>query len=92
MLVLRFAHLPLHNNAAELGARIQARKRDISMQTKNAKGTKSKDSLMTIVETAKKLGVNTFRYIYDRLSGKREMPSLADLIRKQSVRLFPVPS
>ena len=90
LLVLRFTHLPLHNNPAELGARIQARKRDISLQTKNAKGTKSKDSLMTIVETAKKLGVNTFRYIYDRLSGKYEMPSLADLIRQRSALLFPV--
>lgn len=92
LLVLRFTHLPLHNNPAELGARVQARKRDVSLQTKNAKGTKSKDSLMTIVETAKKLGVNTFRYIYDRLSGKREMPSLADLIRQRSALFFSVSS
>lgn len=90
LLVLRFPYLPLHNNPAELGARVQARKRDISLQTKNAQGTKSKDTLMTITETAKKLGVNTFRYIYDRLSGKYEMLSLADLIRQRSARLaFP---
>jgi len=87
LLVLRFPHLPLHNNPAELGARVQARKRDASMQTKNAKGTKSKDSLMTVVETAKKLGVNTYRYIRDRLTGKHEMPSLADLIRQRSAAL-----
>jgi len=87
LLVLRFPYLPLHNNPAELGARVQARKRDISLQTKNAEGTKSKDTLMTIVETAKKLGVNTFRYIYDRLSGKYEMPSLADLIRQRSAKV-----
>ena len=84
LLVLRFPHIPLHNNSAELGARVQARKRDISLQTKNIKGTKSKDTLMTVIETAKKLGVNTFKYIYDRLSGKHEMPSLADLIRQLS--------
>lgn len=84
LLVLRFSYLPLHNNPAELGARVQARKRDISLQTKNAKGTKSKDTLMTIIETAKKLGVNTYYYIYDRLSGKYEMPSLADLIKQRS--------
>lgn len=53
-------------------------------QTKNSKGTKSKDSLMTVTETAKKLVVNTYRYFYDRLSGKYEMPSLADLIRQRS--------
>ncbi len=87
LLVLRFPYLPLHNNPAELGARVQARKRDASLQTKNAKGTKSKDTLMTITETAKKLGVNTYQYIYDRLTGKRKMPSLADLIKQRSIRL-----
>lgn len=84
LVVLRFPHLPLHNNPAELGARVQARKRDVSLQTKNAKGTKSKDSLMTITETAKKLFVNTYKYFCDKLSGKHEMPSLADLIRQRS--------
>jgi hypothetical protein len=84
LLVLRFPNLPLHNNPAELGARTQARKRDVSLQTKNAKGTKSKDSLMTVTETAKKLLVNTYRYFCDRLSKKYEMPSLADLIRQRS--------
>jgi len=84
LLVLRFPDLPLHNNPAELGARVQARKRDISLQTKNAQGTKSKDSLMTVTETAKKLFVNTYKYFCDRLSGKKEMPSLASLIRQRS--------
>jgi hypothetical protein len=90
--VLRFPHLPLHNNPAELGARTQARKRDVSLQTKNAKGTKSKDSLMTMTETAKKLLVNTYKYFCDRLSGKYEMPSLANLIRQRSALAMPVPS
>jgi hypothetical protein len=84
LLVLKLPHLPLHNNPAEGGARTQARKRDVSLQTKNAKGTKAKDTLMTIIETAKKLGVNTFKYIYDRISGKYAMTSLADLIRQHS--------
>lgn len=84
LLALKFPHIPLHNNAAEGGARIQARKRDISFQTKNAKGTQAKDTLMTIIETAKKLRVNTFNYIYDRLSKKFAMTSLADLILQQA--------
>ena len=92
LLVLRFTHIPLHNNPAELGARVQARKRDISLQTKNAAGTKSKDSLMTVTQTAKKLGVNIFKYIYDRISGKYEMPSLADLIRQKSTQMALVPA
>jgi hypothetical protein len=39
---------------------------------------------MTVTETAKKLLINTYRYFCDRLSGKYEMPSLADLIRQRS--------
>lgn len=80
LLVLKYPHIPLHNNAAELGARVQARYRDISFQTQNIKGTQGKDTFMTIVATAKKLGVNAFHYILDRISGKLEMPSLASLI------------
>lgn len=80
LLVLKYPELPLHNNASELVARTQARYRDISLQTKNAKGTECKDTFMTIVATAKKLGVNAFNYILDRISNKLEIPSLANLI------------
>ena len=80
LLVLKHPELPLHNNGSELGARSQARYRDISFHTMNNKGTEAKDTFMTIVETAKKLGVNTYKYLYDRVSEKYEMTSLADLI------------
>jgi len=83
-LVLSFPELPLHNNASELGARVQARKRDISLHTLNQKGTEAKDTLMTIVETAKKHGVNIYRYFYDRITQKYEIPSLAALIKRGS--------
>lgn len=80
LLVLDSPFLPLHNNQAELGARVQARKRDINLQTKNTKGTRSKDTFATIVQTAKKLSVNVYDYIYDRKSRSYKMPSLANLI------------
>ena len=80
LLVLKYSEIPLHNNASELGARVQARYRDISFQTRNKKGTEAKDTFMTIVSTAKKLGVNAFHYIQDRISKKFEMPSLSSLI------------
>ena len=80
LLVLKYPEIPLHNNASELGARVQARYRDISFQTKNKKGTEAKDTFMTIVSTAKKLGVNAFHYIRDRISKRFEMPSLSSLI------------
>jgi len=80
LLVLDHPNLPLHNNGSELGARVQARYRDISFHTINEKGTEAKDTFMTIVATAKKLSVNTYQYILDRVSKKYEMPSLASLI------------
>ncbi len=64
---------------AELGARTQARKRDISLQNKNSKGVEAKDSGMTVVQTAKKLGVNSLDYIQDRVSEVFKMPSLASI-------------
>ena len=82
LLVLQYPELPLHNNASELGARAQARKRDISLHTMSPKGTEAKDTLMTIVETAKKHGVNIHHYFYDRITQKYDMPSLANLIKR----------
>lgn len=84
LLVLEHPTLPLHNNDSELGARIQARYRDISYHTINKKGTEAKDTFMTIVATAKKLTVNTYQYFLDRISKKHEMPSLASLIEMKS--------
>lgn len=84
LLVLKYPKIPLHNNASELGARDQARRRDISYHTINAKGTASKDTFMTLAQTAKKLMVNFFQYTYDRVSKKYEMPSLASLIASRS--------
>jgi regulator of replication initiation timing len=85
LLVLQYPELPLHNNASELGARVQARYRDISFQTMNIKGTECKDTFMTIVETARKLGINAFNYIFDRISKKLDMPSLASLVEAHGV-------
>ena len=74
----------LHNNAAELAARVKVRKRDVSLQTVTDAGTKANDTFMSIVQTAKKLDVSASKYIFDRVSKKFEMPSLAQLIRERS--------
>ena len=87
--VLELPQLPLHNNASELGARVQARVRDVSFQTRSEKGTLIKDTFMTINQTAKKLGVSFYNYVYDRVSGQFEMPSLAELIT-QNTQIMPV--
>ena len=84
LLVLDYPHIELHNNSAELGARAQARKRDVSLQTKTQTGAEAKDAFMTIVQTAKKLSVNILDYMKDRFSQAYAMPSLADLIRQRT--------
>jgi hypothetical protein len=83
LIVLTMPEIPLHNNAAELAARAKVRKRDVSLQTVTDEGTKANDTFMTIVQTAKKLGVSANDYIFDRVSNTFEMESLAQLIRKK---------
>jgi len=58
--------------------------RDVSLQTRTKKRTKANDTFMTIVQTAKKLGISAYQYICDRVPNKFEMPSLAQPIRKKS--------
>jgi len=80
LMVLKHPCLPLHNNDSELGARVEKRRQDVSLHTISEAGTTAKDAFLTIVNTAKKLGVNAFQYINDRVSQKFSMPALSDLI------------
>ena len=84
--VLKHPELPLHNNRSENGARVQKRREDVSLQTKTKEGTNAKVTMMTIVETAKKHSISSFKYIYDRVSRTFKMPHLADLIRAKANR------
>ena len=84
LLVLEHPELPLHNNPAELGARAQVRKRDVSLHTMTDEGTRIVDTFLTITETAKKLGVNLYDYLYDRITKAYQLPSLAEIIRERS--------
>ena len=85
LLVLNYPELPLHNNPAELAVRQRVRKRDISFGPRTNDGVAAWDTFMTLSETAKKLGVNFYAYVHDRISGTRRLPSLASLIQKRSV-------
>jgi len=85
LMVLRYPELPLHNNGSELEARVQVRKRDVSLHTMSEDGTKANDTFLTIVRTAKKLEVSPYDYIYDRVSKRFRLPSLADLIKEKSL-------
>ena len=79
--VLSLPEVPLHNNASELGTRVSARRRDVSLHSRSERGVRAMDIFTTLVQTSKKLGISAFAYLRDRLSGSLEMPSLAQSIR-----------
>lgn len=84
LMVLRHPEIPLHNNPAELGARGRVRKRVVSYGPRSVKGAQAWDTFQTLLGTARKLGVNFFHYLRDRIGGARQMTSLADLIQQRA--------
>jgi hypothetical protein len=84
LMVLRHPEIPLHNNSAELAARGRVRKRVVSYGPRSEKGAKAWDTFQTLLGTARKLGVNFFHYLSDRISGARQMPSLASIIQQRA--------
>jgi len=78
--VLSAPSTPLHNNASELGARVSARRRDVSLHSRSQRGARAMDIFTTVVQTSKKLGLSAYTYLRDRLSGSLELPTLAQSI------------
>jgi hypothetical protein len=87
LMVLKHPEIPLHNNPAELAARRRVRKRDVSFGPRTEDGKKAWDTFMTLADTAKKLGVSFYRYVYDRVSQANQVPKLADLIAERAKQL-----
>jgi hypothetical protein len=87
LVVLIHPEILLHNNPAELGARQRVRKRDVSLQARTSEGIRAWDTFQTLVSTAKKLEVNIYHYLHDRLAQPNRLPSLAQLIDKQAQAL-----
>lgn len=82
--VLEHPEIPLHNNDSELGARKQKPKLNVSFGPRTDAGAKIWDTGLTIVATARKLGVNVLDYFRDRISKVNQMPSLSSLIEQRS--------
>jgi hypothetical protein len=89
--VFTYPEMSLHNNPAELAARRRVRKRDISFGPRTADGVAAWDTFMTLAATARQLGVSFYAYIYDRVSGARALPDLADIIRQRAPAFHPLP-
>src|SRR5205085_747541 len=84
LVVLSHPEILLHNNPAELGARQRVRKRDVSLQARTREGIGAWDTFQTLVSTAKKLEVNIYQYLHDRLAQTNTLPSLAQLIKQRA--------
>jgi hypothetical protein len=72
--------VPLHNNDSELGARVSARRRDVSLHSRSERGVRAMDIFTTLVQTTKKLARSAYAYIRDRLTGVLPSPTLGQAI------------
>jgi Transposase IS66 family len=84
LLVLHHPELPLHNNAAELGARTMVQRRNISYATQTSEGTKAWDIFMSLVATTRKLEISFYEYLQDRFSQLGKISFLGAIIREKS--------
>ena len=87
LLVLIHPELPLHNNDMELTVRQRKRKQDVSFGPRTEAGASAWDTMQSLVATTKKVGVNIYEYLRDRVTGRRAVPRLADVIKQQSAEL-----
>jgi len=90
--VLSVPSVPLHNNASELQARVSARRRDVSLHSRSARGARAMDIFTTLVQTSKMHGISAYAYFRDRISRRFELPSLATLIRNAMKTAAPQPA
>lgn len=73
------SRIPTNNNPAERDLRGRVIKRKISLFNQTSRGSRAWDFWYSLKETTRKLGVNFWRLIEDRLSLKFEIPSLTAL-------------
>jgi hypothetical protein len=93
--VLERPEVPLHNNASESDIREYVKKRKISGGTRSPAGRRCRDSFASLKKTCRKLGVNFWSYLQDRVRGLGRVLRLAELIwqraaKKQALPVQPV--
>src|SRR5205814_644501 len=82
LMVLKHPEILLHNNPAELGARQRVRKRDVSLHARTRRGVNCWDIFQTLLESCKKLGVNFYEYVRDRLCREGHIAPLGEIIEQ----------
>ena len=84
LLVLDRPEVPLHNNLSEGHLRDYVKKRKISGSTRSDLGRQARDTFASLKKTCRRLGVNFWAYLQDRVRGAGQIPRLADLIRQKA--------
>jgi Transposase IS66 family len=84
LLVLERPEVPLHNNLSEGHIRDYVKKRKISGSTRSEMGRRARDTFASLKKTCRRLGVNFWEYLQDRVRGLGQIPQLADQIRQKA--------
>jgi Transposase IS66 family len=82
--VLERPEVPLHNNLSEGHIRDYVKKRKISGSTRSELGRRARDTFASLKKTCRRLGVNFWEYLQDRVRGLGEIPRLADQIHQKA--------
>jgi hypothetical protein len=82
--VLERPEIPLHNNASESDIREYVKKRKISGSTRSDAGRRCRDTFTSLKKTCRKLGVNFWNYLRDRIRALGTVARLANLIRQRA--------
>ncbi len=87
LLVLNRPEVPLHNNLSEGHLRDYVKKRKISGSTRSDLGRQARDTFASLKKTCRRLEVNFWAYLQDRVRGTGQIPRLADLIRQKATEM-----
>jgi hypothetical protein len=82
--VLERPEVPLHNNGMESDIRGYVKVRKISGSTRSASGRRCRDTFASLKKTCRKLGVNFWAYLKERIRGLGKIAWLPDLIRARA--------
>src|SRR4051812_14495569 len=83
LLVLERPEVPLHNNLSEGHIRDYVEERKISGSTRSELGRRARDSFASLKKTCRRLGVNFWEYLQDRVRGLGQPPRLGNQLRQQ---------
>ena len=86
--VLERPEVPLHNNLSEGHVRDYVKKRKISGSTRSEPGRRARDTFASLKKTCRRLGVNFWADLQDRVRGLGRVPSLPQLIRQKAGELW----